>query len=61
MSSLTSSGDLSSRLQNGEKVECEYCHKGYYVKVHPKAKIDHDYRCNNCGITIHFEPYVEVK
>ena len=61
MGSLIASDDLYWRLNNGEKIECENCHKGYYVKFNPKAKINHCFSCNNCGETITFEPYVEVK
>lgn len=49
MSSLNSSDDLHLRLENGEKIECEHCHKGYYVKFNPKAKINHYFYCNHYG------------
>lgn len=60
MSSSISLSDYP-RLLKGEKIKCPECNKGYFVRTHPNAEIDHEFRCNNCGAILRFEPNVEVK
>ncbi len=54
------SKSLIDRLLDGEKVICEACVKSYYKPLNPDAKVNHYYKCPECGNTIHFDPVVDI-
>ena len=55
------SASLLEKLNNGEKVRCTTCEKGYMLKGNPKAKKNLSFYCSKCGARWIFEKPVIVE
>jgi hypothetical protein len=49
MEIVNKSSSLEEKLIAGEQVECLKCHSGKYQPFNPESKINHVFRCDQCG------------
>ncbi len=63
METLRNSTSLLDRLLSGEIVSCPECSNGKIKPFNPRfsAKDNHSFVCNQCGMTIHWDPVVEIE
>ena len=58
----TSNNSISlEKLNNGEKIKCITCEKGYMLKCNPKIEKNYFFYCSECGAILSFEKPVIVK
>ena len=53
--------ELIKRLQKGEKVLCEDCHKGYYITSAKDTSKSYEFACEKCGSVIRISPNIIVE
>lgn len=58
---MANDSDIVYKLQNGEKVLCDNCNKGYYTTNAKDKKHCYYFECNNCGSHIHITPNIIVE
>jgi hypothetical protein len=58
MEIVNKSSSLEEKLIAGEQVECLKCHSGKYQPFNPESKINHVFRCDQCGDSVTLEPNI---
>ncbi len=58
---MSDSANLLKKLNEGEKIKCTTCGKGYMLKGIPEAKKNLSFYCSECGARWNFEKPVIVE
>lgn len=53
--------DLLERLQNGEKILCTTCKKGYYTTCVQDVSLSREFMCDKCNSVIRVTPNIIVE
>lgn len=50
-----------SELITGKRIQCQACHRGYYIPDNGHVKKEYYYHCNKCGDKVKLEPVIDFK